>query len=233
MCINIVENMNTFFSANELVTLNAGFQTITHQVLQTTTTIKFTVHGNPTLVTTTTGQAIHITSSNQYLVIDKTGFTSCLSDLDKCTNGFTITTNVHFTSTITDNTYIISSGGNLPNTKGIALYYLRGNIHFVVSTSTKIWHLVMPHKLNLNVWHHLELSWNQNLGCELVDNGKLVGSVTQPVPHHATLVQQIAIGHGYTQSATHISMKVEGFKTVDANRASLVVAGIVTRKIKY
>jgi hypothetical protein len=34
-------------SANQLITLNAGFQTIVHQVLQTTTTIKFTVHGNP------------------------------------------------------------------------------------------------------------------------------------------------------------------------------------------
>ncbi|VDI09440.1 Hypothetical predicted protein, partial [Mytilus galloprovincialis] len=214
-------------TANQLLTLNAGFQTIAHQILQTTSTIKFTVHGNPTLVSTSTGHAIHITSNSQYLVIDKTGFTSCLSDLDKCTNGFTITTNVHFT-TLTDNTYIISSGGNLPNTKGIALYYLNGNIHFVVSTSTKTWHLVMPHTLTLNVWHHLELSWNQNLGCELVDNGKLVGSVTQPVPHQATIVKQIAIGHGYTQSTTHISMKVEGFKTVDANRASLVVAGIVS-----
>ncbi|XP_071167716.1 uncharacterized protein [Mytilus edulis] len=214
-------------TANQLLTLNAGFQTIAHQILQTTSTIKFTVHGNPTLVSTSTGHAIHITSNSQYLVIDKTGFTSCLSDLDKCTNGFTITTNVHFT-TLTDNTYIISSGGNLPNTKGIALYYLSGNIHFVVSTSTKTWHLVIPHTLTLNVWHHLELSWNQNLGCELVDNGKLVGSVTQPVPHQATIVKQIAIGHGYTQSTTHISMKVEGFKTVDANRASLVVAGIVT-----
>ncbi|XP_052098806.1 uncharacterized protein LOC127733493 [Mytilus californianus] len=217
-------------TANQLLTLNAGFQTIAHQVLQTTTTIKFTVHGSPTLVPTATGQAIYINSSSQYLVIDRTGFTSCLSDLDKCTNGFTITTNVHFT-TLTDNTYIISSGGNLQNTKGIALYYQGGNIHFVVSTSTKTWHLVTSHKLTLNVWHHLELSWNQNLGCELVDNGKLVGSVTQPIPHHATVVKQIAIGYGYTQSTTHISMKVEGFKTVDANRASLVVAGIFTTAI--
>jgi hypothetical protein len=216
-------------SANQLITLNAGFQTIVHQVLQTTTTIKFTVHGNPQLVPGQTGKAVHITNSSQYLIVDKNGFTSCLSDIDHCTGGFTITTNVKF-STLTDNTYIISSGGNLPNTKGIALYYQGGKIHFVVSTSSQTWHLTIPHTFTLNVWHHIELSWQKNLGSELIDNGKLVGSVTQPVNQHATIVKQIAIGHGYTQSTTHISMKVEGLKIVDANRVSLAVAGIYTGK---
>lgn len=213
-----------------MITLNAGFQTIVHQVLQTTTTIKFKVHGNPLLVAGQTGKAVHITNSNQYLIVDKIGFTSCLSDIDHCTGGFTITTNVKF-SMLTDNTYIISSGGNLPNTKGIALYYQGGKIHFVVSTSTQTWHLTIPHTFTLNVWHHIELSWQKNLGSELIDNGKLVGSVTQPVTKHATIVKQIAIGHGYTTSTTQISMKVEGLKTIDANRVSLAVAGIFTGKI--
>lgn len=170
-----------------------------------------------------------ISNTNQYLVIDKTSFTSCLSDLDSCKSGFTIKTNVFFTQLV-DNTYIISSGGNLPNTKGIAVYYKNHLLHFVVSTSTQTWHLTTTHELTLNTWHHLELSWQKSLGCELIDNGKIVGTMTRPVPHHATLVKQITIGHGYTTPPTHISMKVEGFKTVDANRASLAVAGILTSK---
>lgn len=110
-----------------------------------------------------------------------------IQSLKLISGGFTFSLNVNFKQLQNDTT-IVTSGGNLPNGKGISLVYSGGKLHYVVSTSTQKWSLLVQHVLTLNTWHNLELTWNTVNGIEIYDNKKIVGSVIKPInrPHTST-----------------------------------------------
>ena len=211
----------------QMLHLNLGFSKIINQIIQTTISINLNIHGTVSLVTTSTGNAISLTG-NSYVTVNNTGFNACLKDVDTCSSGFTLTINVNLKQ-LANNTYIISSGGDLQNHKGIALYYNNNKLHFIVTTTSHQWIITAPNPLTLNTWHKIELSWSQTSGSSLIVDGNLIGSVSQSVSTTATLVKPLTIGFGYTQQVA-VSMVVSGIQTFDSHRENLVVNGLVTSK---
>ena len=207
--------------------LNLGFSQIINQIIQTTININLNIHGTVNLVSIPTGNAISLTG-NSYVTVNNTGFNACLKDVDTCSSGFTLTINVN-PKQLANNTYIISSGGDLQNHKGIALYYFNNKLHFIVTTTSHQWIITAPNPLTLNTWHKIELSWSQTSGSSLIVDGNLIGSVSQSVSTTATLVKPLTIGFGYTQQVA-VSMVVSGIQTFDSHRENLVVNGLVTSK---
>ena len=134
--------------------------------------------------------------------------------------------------TLTDNTYLISNGGNLKGYSGISLFYSKGTLNFYVKTSTNIWVLTVKHKLTLNVWHTITLSWNKNIGSEILDNGILIGSVSRPSPitQQPTQTIPITIGSGNTNQQTSIDFQMVSIQIFNANRGVLVDNQLLTSK---
>jgi hypothetical protein len=208
-----------------MVHLSLGFLKIIEHVIHTTVNINFDIHGTVTLVTNDKGKGISLTG-NSYVTVDNAGFNACLKDIDTCSSGFTLTVNVNLHN-LTDNTYIISSGGDLQNHKGIALFYKNHQLHYVVTTATQQWVVVVKNSLSLNVWHKIELSWSKTSGSSLVIDNNLAGSVTQTQNVVGTQVKPLAIGYGYHQQVS-ISMIINGLQTFDSHRENLIVNGLVT-----
>ncbi|XP_062591670.1 uncharacterized protein LOC134253173 [Saccostrea cucullata] len=211
-----------------MVHLNLGFTQIIQNVIHTSLQTMFNIHGTATLVNSVNGKAINLTG-NSYITVNNTGFNACLKDIDTCSSGFTLAINVNLHQ-LTDNTYIVSSGGDLQNHKGIALFYQNNKLHFVVTTTSKQWIVSVPNTLTLNVWHKIELSWSKTSGSLLVIDNNLAGSVSQPQPTVAQQVMPLTIGHGYNHQVS-ISMTVSGVQTFDSHRENLVINGLVTTPI--
>lgn len=210
-----------------MVHLNFGFTQIIQHITQTTININLNTHGNVSIVSTPTGNGVQLTG-NSYVTVNNTGFNACLKDITSCTSGFTLTINVNLQHQLANNAYIISSGGDLPNHSGIALYNVNNQLHFVVTTSSNQWIVIVPNTLTVNVWHKIELSWSMTSGASLVIDGHLAGSVIQAHPTPAaTQVKPISIGFGYHQQIC-ISMTFSGLQTFDSHRENLIVNGLVS-----
>lgn len=210
-----------------MVHLNFGFTQIIQHIIQTTININLNTHGNVSIVSTPTGNGVQLTG-NSYVTVNNTGFNACLKDITSCTSGFTLTINVNLQHQLANNAYIISSGGDLPNHSGIALYNVNNQLHFVVTTSSNQWIVIVPNTLTVNVWHKIELSWSMTSGASLVIDGHLAGSVIQAQPTPAaTQVKPISIGFGYHQQIC-ISMTFSGLQTFDSHRENLIVNGLVS-----
>ncbi|XP_056004432.1 uncharacterized protein LOC125658725 isoform X2 [Ostrea edulis] len=212
-------------TASTMVHLNLEFTEIIEHVIHTTININFNIHGAVSLINSQNGKAINLTG-NSYVTVNNTGFNSCIKDIDTCSSGFTIITNVNLHQ-LTDNTYIISSGGDLQNHKGIAFFYANHQLHFVVTTTSRRWVIVVNNSLSLHAWHHIELSWSKTSGSSLVIDNHLVGSVSQPLPVVATQVKPLTIGFGYHHQVS-ILMTINGLQTFDSHRENLIVNGLVT-----
>ncbi|XP_062578887.1 uncharacterized protein LOC134240829 [Saccostrea cucullata] len=213
---------------SNMVHLNLGFTQIIQNVIHTSLQTTFNIHGTATLVNSVFGKAINLTG-NSYITVNNTGFNACLKNIDTCSSGFTLAINVNLHQ-LTDNTYIVSSGGDLQNHKGIALLYQNNKLHFIVTTSSKQWIISVPNTLTLNVWHKIELSWSQTSGSLLVIDNNLAGSVSQPQPTVAHQVMPLTIGYGYHNHVS-ISMTVSGVQTFDSHRENLMINGLVTTPI--
>ncbi|XP_060084593.1 uncharacterized protein LOC132563855 [Ylistrum balloti] len=217
-------------SVTKLTTTVFEITSIVKQVIQTTTTLTFNIHGHVTLSTTSLGQAVYVNGANSYVTVSNSNFPSCLQNIRSCTSGFTINLNVKFDK-LEENTYIISNGGDRPDGIGLALYYANNQLHYIVSTDTLIWRLQTTTNLALNIWQHLEISWSSSVGIELLNNGMLIGSTTRPQPRPTTTtitMREISLGYGYISTSTKVSMKFTGLKTYDAKRTDLVNQGVIT-----
>ncbi|XP_061171667.1 uncharacterized protein LOC133181143 [Saccostrea echinata] len=232
MGVNVCKCTHGFYGdscdkqTSNMVHLNLGFTQIIQHVIHTNLHITLNIHGTATLVNSDSGKAISLTG-NSYIIVNNTGFNACLKDIDTCSSGFTLTINVNLHQ-LTDNTYIVSSGGDLQNHKGIALFYKSHTLHFVVTTSSNQWIVTVPNTLSLNVWHKIELSWSKTSGSLLVIDNNLAGSVSRPQPTLAHQVLPLTIGHGYHHPQVSISMTVSGVQTFDSHRDNLMLNGLVT-----
>ena len=210
------------FVAKQIKHMTISFTSIQGTILHTTTNINFKIHGNVKFTESSIGKFIHLKGSNTYLQLNPTGVNTCLSDINTCSAGFTVTLKVIF-HTLTDNTYIISNGGNSNGYSGISLFYSKDALNFYVKTSTNLWVLTVKHKLTLNVWHAITLSWNKNIGSEILDNGVLIGSASKPSPisQQPTQTIPITIGSGNTDQQTSIDFQISEIQIFDANQGVL------------
>ena len=228
---NLFNSLNSIFSETNITSNNLGFTRIDNKILYTAT-YNFTIIGTVTLTTISSEKVISINGNGSYITLDKTQIpSSCFADIDHCTTGFTIGLDINFKHLV-DNTFIISSGGNLPGYKGIALYYLHNQLVYVVSTSTKVWTLTVKYQPVLNKWQHFEITWNTNLGIGLYVDGHLLGTFGRPVTRPATTqTASICIGCSHSTSTIVVNMLVKAIQTWALDRTNLVNARLVRKYI--
>ena len=130
-----------------------------------------------------------------------------------------------------DNTYIVSSGGDLPNHRGLALYYNQQHLTYVVTTTSQTWSVTVPYIPVVNVWQKFEITWSTNLGIGLYLNQKLLGTHSRPQQTSATLTGDLCIGCNPGQvSQVVIDMQIKEIHTWTVSRTELVNVGIVRGK---
>lgn len=221
--------MRVLFSEKNITSYNLAFTKIENAILYTSS-VRFHVSGTVTLNTVANVTVLSMKGQNSYITLDKTQIPStCFADIDQCSTGFTIGLDIKFNSLV-NNTFLVSSGGNIPGFKGIALYFEHNSLIYVVTTSTKRWTLQVNYKPVTNRWQHFEVTWNANLGIGLYVDGHLLGTFGRPVPVSAasqTVGLCIGCSHGTSQVA--VDMLVKGIQTWALDRTNLVNARIVRK----
>ncbi|KAH3707245.1 hypothetical protein DPMN_066644 [Dreissena polymorpha] len=214
---------------NQIVATKLSFVNITNNtVITAVPSISFAVQGNVNL-TAVPGKpepVLTIQGTNVCIKMNVSATSaSCITDIDLCLSGFTFAMDVSFKSLL-DNTYIVSSGGNLPGHKGVALYYSQNHLYYIVSSSTFTWTLVVTYTPALNVWQHFEITWNPRLGVELLVNEHSLGTNGRPNPSGGSTSLPLAIACSHGQFAVNVNMMVTGIISWNFDRTMLVNAGI-------
>lgn len=130
--------------------------------------------------------------------------------------GFTLILTVKF-HYLLNGTYILSSGGDLQNHKGITLKYENQQLYFIVTTSSNRWVISVNTLLASDTWHKIEFSWNRALGSSLYIDGFLVGSVSMSEPSIATMTKKV-----------NLSMTANQMDAFDSPRQNLIINGITS-----
>ncbi|XP_041368567.1 uncharacterized protein LOC121382945 isoform X2 [Gigantopelta aegis] len=115
------------------------------------------------------GYAISLNTDN-----DRVDFTSegVLSMLDNCSVGFSFKFYVKYLS-FCNNMYVLTTGGDLEDSSGVAIYYFRRSIHVTVSTPHSIWTLATPLP-KIQRFHDYRISWSETLGLDVEVDGTMV-----------------------------------------------------------
>ncbi|GFN75653.1 von Willebrand factor d and egf domain-containing protein, partial [Plakobranchus ocellatus] len=99
--------------------------------------------------------------------------TSCLRDLEKCSLGLTISFSVKFMELV-EGGYLFSSCGDEPDSAGIAVYYKRERLYFVVSTRSVEWLTYVTTKDAFDIpdkFYDIDISWSAQSGLLIfIDN---------------------------------------------------------------
>lgn len=220
-CSYLNENYKPYITESVLVEYRYTFLNIIQTTLITTSSETFTLHGKPTLIQGIYGKAIYLNGEQQYLT-SSTKLDSCLSNLDKCTAGFTMSMWLNF-DTIMENTYILTNGGNAHMTQGFSFYYKNGQLNFVVSTSTDVWELTLVQiPVEVRTWHYYQLSWGKNSGAEVYIDGKLVGTtkISSKTESHLAMSGELIYGFSKTMTTVYANMMIE---EISEWRASIYV----------
>jgi hypothetical protein len=199
-------------------------------IITTTTTLKFTITGNVKFEVVGTRPVVTINGTDSFIKMNQTnGQASCITDVNLCNNGFTFTIDVNF-GHLLDNTYIVSSGGNLPGHSGITLYYTNKQLVYIVSTTTQKWTLVTKYEPVLHKWQHIEITWSKHLGVELLVDGHSLGSNSRPNGNSGGKVVNLCIGCSHTSINVNVNIQITGIHTWTIDRTELVNAGVKDRK---
>jgi len=215
------------FSETDIKVVDLAFQSIKDSVLLTANKdLTFNINGNVQLtnVPNIPTPVISIMGPNSFIQMN-TGIPPCISNIDLCTTGFTFALDVSFTNLL-DNTYILSSGGQLPGVKGVALYYNNNMLTYIVSSSTFTWKLDVHYTPVLQQWQHFEITWNKHLGIELLLNGHPLGSNGRPTPSTSTQTTFLCVGCSHSTNSVTINFMVGGIMSWAIDRTELVNAGI-------
>ncbi|BFY97752.1 hypothetical protein BsWGS_00792 [Bradybaena similaris] len=136
-----------------------------------------TFYGNMSLE----NQSVLVVQPGGYLNLLDFSQSSCFSDLDKCTSGFTINIVFSISHLDTNSIVVLSNGGaDDSRIRGITLLFQQGNIHCYASTSEKLWTVVTQFTLAEATWYKMTISWSLNLGLIVLQDRELVGSTFIP-----------------------------------------------------
>ena len=120
-------------------------------------------------------QFVELDGRMQTVVLDtQSGANGVLSNPGDCHMGFTLT----FTAkvqTLCENMYILTSGGDLEQYSGVAVYYHRGWTYVTVSTAEHRWAVQMEEP-ELEKYTDYEISWGQDLGLQVSVGEKTVSN---------------------------------------------------------
>ena len=99
-----------------------------------------------------------------------------LSKTDSCSVGFSVKFYVKFLS-FCDNMYVLTTGGDLSDSAGLAVYYRHRSIHVTVSTSTTLW-TVATSLPKIRRFHDYRISWSRSLGLQVDVDGSAMAMTT-------------------------------------------------------
>ena len=184
-----------------------------------TTSHDLTLHGS-VHIQTVQSHHILILGPNGYVEMRQTD--QCLHKLDACLSGFTFSLTVSFTHLTPDTCHLVTSGADRPGYRGIALVYRQTHLYCFVSTSSQKWVINIPFKFVVRQWYRFQISWNMNLGLQLYENNKLIGSVVQPASTVSTKSHPLTVGY-QTNTAT---MAVHEIQTVPLIHSETIRAQI-------
>ena len=212
------------FSDQTIESYNLAFKRIENNIVHTAT-LKFIISGTVTLQTGTSVTALTINGAGSHITLNQSTLAaSCITDIDRCTSGFTFGLDLNFGSLV-DNTFIISSGGSRPGYKGIALYFQQNHLIFTVSTSTLVWTLQVKYQPVLHKWQHFEVTWNPNFGVGLLLDGRVLGTFGKPTSREP-VSQTLDLCIGCSPANVVVSMLIKGIQTWAVDRTNLVNAQI-------
>lgn len=197
-----------------------NFLTIIDTLLVTTKS-NFSLVGNPVLVDGWKGGfAVELDGKTQ--MIESSDDNDCLSDPENCLfAGLTYKISLRL-GALKDNMYILNSGGDLPGSRGIALYYYKKYLYLTISTIDKEW-TIKTKFTKINLFFDLEFSWSID-GLDLFIDGERVGRRTRyirrkikgllkykwrfgaPIPNFRGYYAKCTVGTWQTWTAT-ISIK--------------------------
>lgn len=105
---------------------------------------------------------------------------SCLQKPELCLNlGFSFKFSLKISAMI-ENSYIFSSGGDLPDSRGVSLYIRKGRMYLTLSTVDFEWTVVTVFR-RVGVYFDFEFSWGLNYGLECFMDGVSVGRARAPI----------------------------------------------------
>ncbi|XP_060579493.1 uncharacterized protein LOC132736386 isoform X3 [Ruditapes philippinarum] len=206
---------------------NMTFVNISNNVIiTTTTTLNFAITGTVNFEVVANKPIVSINGNDSFITLTQTtGSPYCVTNVNLCNNGFTLTIDVNF-GHLLDNTYIVSSGGHLPGHSGITLYYTNKQLVYIVSTTTQKWTLVTKYEPVLHKWQHFEITWNKHLGVELLVDGHSLGSNSRPNGNTGGKVVNLCIGCSHTSINVNVNIQITGIHSWTIDRTELVNAGI-------
>lgn len=157
-----------------------------------------TVHGTPVVV----NGGIQINSTTNYIEFGKHPDNHCLTNPSACLNGLTIQLQIQFNK-FQENTYFLTSGGQLPDGIGLAVIYRFGRIQFVLSTVTQSWFISCKKNVfKPDNYHNVMISWTLTTGLEVFVNNVLIDTTKVPAPHQSVLVNATTIYIGKQPTTT-------------------------------
>ncbi|XP_064632393.1 uncharacterized protein LOC135490806 [Lineus longissimus] len=104
------------------------------------------------------GKSLSLRSSLWYVDLGDQD-SHCYANPERCEYGLSISVYLRFLN-FKDQTYIISNGGHMDDSYGVAFFYEKDQVHFRVSTYTKRY-LVSYGDLKKGEWYLFELSWKK------------------------------------------------------------------------
>lgn len=164
------------FSVDRIEEQKFRWQRIIGNILETSLG-NITLEGGITLTINSRNRfSMELDGASQFL--DLSGLQSikesCVFSPSQCRLGFTFLFTIKFLE-LEDNTYIVTNGGDLPDSTGFAVYYKRNRLYITVSTQTQEW-TVYIHKndILINRYQDYEISWNIQRGLSCSLDGRLI-----------------------------------------------------------
>ena len=162
-------------------------------------TYNLTVHGS----TSVKESGLDIHHSTDY--IDLGPDLDCLLNPTICQHGLTVQFTIKLNKLV-ENTYLITSGGQLPDGTGLAVVFRYGKLQFVLSTKTMSWFATCgKDKVKPNAYHTITVSWHMTTGIEVIIDNILVDANKVPV-NHATPVSTTTNVYFGKQPASTVSV---------------------------
>lgn len=139
---------------------------------------------------------VTINQATQYIQFG-THAHSCLLNPAQCSdNGLTFQFTFVYNK-LEENTYLLTSGGELPDGVGIAIVYRFGQLQVVMSTLQYSWFTsISKNEIPKNTSTTIAISWQLNLGLEVFVNNIFVAGNAHPTPHQPAVSNTTVVYFG-------------------------------------
>ncbi|XP_071090000.1 uncharacterized protein [Haliotis cracherodii] len=183
-------------------------------LLTSLTTMK--VHGDANLEQSKIGTVLVLDGPGQYIDMQNTGV-PCLDDLTTCFTNFNFRLTFQFIKIDLQPNYILSSGGELVNSNGVALFYWNGKLNFWVKNGKSVAKSIFSVNMTNSTWYTLDASWDKTTEETSVHlNGRALQN--SPLPKtdapQTTMTHFLLIGKSWGKNHTsHIKLLLFRMRT--------------------